>query len=124
MVRRPDPLRLTLSPDEGAPARARAAVRALPAELPAALLTDLELVVSELVTNALMHGPGQPIELRLEVVAAGRVRGHVADGGDREVRLRARIDHKGGLGLRLVDAVAEWGVRRPTLVWFELPRRG
>jgi anti-sigma regulatory factor (Ser/Thr protein kinase) len=115
-------LRLALPADDQAPGRARALVRRLEGHCTAEAMTDLELVVSELVTNAVMHGRGR-IEVLLQPVRGGRVRGHVADEGDRTVAVRPRADDTGGMGLRLVDAVARWGVHAPpTRVWFELPR--
>jgi anti-sigma regulatory factor (Ser/Thr protein kinase) len=115
-------LRLALPADDQAPGRARALVRRLEGHCTAEAMTDLELVVSELVTNAVMHGRGR-IEVLLQPVRGGRVRGHVADQGDCPVAVRPRADDTGGMGLRLVDAVARWGVKAPpTRVWFELPR--
>jgi anti-sigma regulatory factor (Ser/Thr protein kinase) len=86
-------------------------------------LDDVMLVVSELVTNALLHGRGD-IKLRI-AVGARLVTGAVSDGG-RTFRGRplepnpARI---GGHGLRIVDHVAErWGQDgTSTNVWFEIP---
>jgi anti-sigma regulatory factor (Ser/Thr protein kinase) len=115
-------LRLALPADDQAPGRARALVRRLEGHCTAEAMTDLELVVSELVTNAVMHGRGV-IEVLLQPIRDGRVRGHVADEGDGRVAVRPRADDTGGMGLRLVDAVARWGVHAPpTRVWFELPR--
>lgn len=118
-----EPLRLALRADDQAPGRARALARRLEGHCTAAAMTDLELVLSELVTNAVMHGRGA-VEVLLEPLRGGRVRGHVTDQGDGTVALRPRADDTGGMGLRLVDAVARWGVQAPpTRVWFELPRR-
>jgi anti-sigma regulatory factor (Ser/Thr protein kinase) len=116
-----EPLRLALRADDQAPGHARALARRLEGHCTAEAMTDLELVVSELVTNAVMHGRGA-VEVLLEPLRGGRVRGHVADQGDAPVALRPRADDTGGMGLRLVDAVARWGVQAPpTRVWFELP---
>jgi two-component sensor histidine kinase len=86
-------------------------------------LDDVILVVSELVTNALLHGRGD-IRLRISVDAQ-LITGAVSDDG-RTFRGRplepdpARI---GGHGLRIVDRVAErWGQDgTSTNVWFEIP---
>jgi anti-sigma regulatory factor (Ser/Thr protein kinase) len=116
-----DPLCLALRADDEAPGRARALARRLEGHCTAEAVTDLELVLSELVTNAVMHGRGA-VEVLLEPLGGGGVRGHVADQGDGTVALRPRADDTGGMGLRLVDAVARWGVHAPpTRVWFEVP---
>ena len=83
-----------------------------------------ELLVSELVTNALLHGHSG-VRLRVQGHAA-RVRVEVLDDSPAPVRLRAFSDHSTtGRGLALVDALAaSWG--SDTLggngkcVWFEL----
>jgi anti-sigma regulatory factor (Ser/Thr protein kinase) len=115
-------LRLTLRANETAPGRAREAARALAAHLTPGALDDLELVISELVTNAVMHGRGATVGVLLQLIGGGRVRGEVTDDGAGRVALRPDMDERGGMGLRLVDAVAQWGVvSHPTRVWFELP---
>ncbi|WP_406384226.1 ATP-binding protein [Streptomyces sp. NBC_01618] len=90
---------------------------------------DVLLCVSELVTNALLHGvpPGRGFRLRLYLEPAdGILRIEVHDSGDGEVRLAdswAASDEEGGRGLRLVAALADkWGVgeRNPgKAVWCE-----
>lgn len=79
-------------------------------------LTDTaELVVSELVTNALAHAHrpyGRLIATRFERLANG-VRIEVHDAGDGRPHLRkASADEEGGRGLELVDALTggAWGV--------------
>ncbi len=62
---------------------ARDAVDELSARLQPDLLADLRLLVSELVTNSVEHGPrksGKPIGLRLSISNAS-VRAEVRDGG-------------------------------------------
>jgi anti-sigma regulatory factor (Ser/Thr protein kinase) len=71
---------------------------------------DAQLVVSELVTNALMHGDGELV-LRASVTATA-VQVSVTDAGDAlpEV-LPLDPTRIGGLGLIVVDRVAKaWGV--------------
>ncbi len=90
------------------------------------LVPDAELVVSELVTNALLHAV-PPVELRVSV--NGVVRIEVADGSRRApVRALARADAMTGRGLSLVAALAaDWGVEpRPDgkVVWCELAPPG
>lgn len=84
----------------------------------------VELVVSELVTNAVRHGPGELISLRLVVEPDGGVRGEVVDQGDGHVAIRDQdVDgREGGRGLLIVDRLTTgWGVSPgSTHVWFEL----
>ena len=85
-------------------------------------LEDLLLIVSELTTNALMHGTGE-IRLRL-LLDDGDVRGEVIDEGagfEREVGARG-IDAVGGNGLQMVGTLAaKWGIHEGSShVWFEL----
>jgi anti-sigma regulatory factor (Ser/Thr protein kinase) len=85
---------------------------------------NVRLIVSELVANGVVHGPGgAPITVRLHGDGDG-VRGAVSDQGPGFV-LRPRetrpLEH--GNGLLIVDALADrWGVHdgAPTTVWFEL----
>lgn len=112
-----------LAPGPGAPRHAREAVAALRDELDARTHDDLRLIVSELVTNAVVHGPNHPIRVRVEVGDDGVVRGEIEDEGSGNVRLRAaRSARGGGYGLGIVDALSDnWGVRgETTRVWFEL----
>lgn len=92
----------------------------LSAELPA-----LELAVSELVTNAIVHGCGQ-VEVHLADVD-GCVRLEVGDEGavgTPPPMLRSdRSNGEGGWGLRLVEGLSDtWGTHRDgerTHVWME-----
>src|SRR3954454_25340423 len=101
-----------LAPDRHSPAKARAALEPLRGVVGAQLLEDLRLVVSELVANAVVHGPRTgPIELRVAVDEGGRVRGEVADRRHGTVDIRSSADQSGGWGLRLVDELSDsWGV--------------
>src|SRR4051794_29141651 len=85
-------------------------------------LDNLELVVSELVTNAVRHGPGKPITLRLVAEVGGAISGAVEDRGRGVVAIRDEGDIRaeGGLGLVVVDRLtSEWGVHPDsTHVWF------
>jgi anti-sigma regulatory factor (Ser/Thr protein kinase) len=116
-------------PADEAPAQARAALEVFDQILSPEVLEDLQLVVSELVTNSVKFGPKRSITLALSVGTAGLVSGEVIDQGDGE---RAKIEMtpeptlSGGWGLHLVDQLAvRWGVREgSTHVWFEIgPRR-
>jgi anti-sigma regulatory factor (Ser/Thr protein kinase) len=84
-------------------------------------LGQVELVVSELVTNSVRYGPGEPITLRLIASAQGEIAGTVEDRGTGVVAIREPdADGIGGVGLLLVDALtSEWGVHTGTThVWF------
>jgi anti-sigma regulatory factor (Ser/Thr protein kinase) len=116
-------------PSEDAPAQARAALEVFDQILGVQVLEDLQLVVSELITNSVKFGPKRPITLRLRVDGAGVVSGEVIDQGDGErnkVEMVREPSLDGGWGLYLLDRVAvRWGVHEgSTHVWFELaPRR-
>ena len=118
-----DDLALNLPADTSAPGAARAAARRfLAARIHPSRMSDLLLMISELVSNAWVHGRGQ-IVLRLQV-DDGVVRGEVIDQGagfEREVRARGP-EEVGGRGLFLVDALStSWGIHEGTThVWFEL----
>src|SRR5689334_13269743 len=71
-----------LPSDADAPRAARDAAAAMLSDLGSgyARAEDLALVVSELVTNAVVHGPAGELELRLEGTPT-MIRIEVADGG-------------------------------------------
>jgi len=116
-------------PADDAPAQARAALEVFDQILAPEVLEDLQLVVSELVTNSVKFGPKRSITLSLQIEAHGRVRGEVIDQGDGErakVVMQPEPSLEGGWGLHLVDRVARnWGVHEgSTHVWFEIgPQR-
>lgn len=122
-------IELTFRPDRSAPSAARDAVtRRLGDRVSDDLLSDLRLVVTELVTNAVKYGPGRPVKVRIAVESPTSVRGEVVDDGDptTELRMAAAPGEAGGFGLHLVDRVAtRWGVYEgSTHVWFELADAG
>jgi anti-sigma regulatory factor (Ser/Thr protein kinase) len=87
------------------------------------LVSDTEFVVTELVTNAALHGE-PPIVLRIDA-SPQRVRVEVADAGlALPVQVTQRPDAMTGRGLSFVAALSSrWGVapRRPgKVVWAEL----
>ncbi|MEU2305080.1 SpoIIE family protein phosphatase [Streptomyces misionensis] len=91
-----------------------------------ALVDTTELLVSELVTNALRYGEG---EIRLRLLLDRTLVCEVWDGGlVQPRRRRARDTDEGGRGLQLVQLLsAAWGSRRTPrgkTVWFELPLPG
>jgi anti-sigma regulatory factor (Ser/Thr protein kinase) len=81
---------------------------------------DVVLMVSELVTNALVHGTGT-ISLRIDI-ASDALRIEVSDDGNVRVAPSPTPGAHGGWGLRIVDQLADdWGVREgSTKVWFRL----
>jgi anti-sigma regulatory factor (Ser/Thr protein kinase) len=104
---------------------ARALIRERLGEvLPATRLWDLLTVVTELVTNAVRHGDGDTVRIRLSVAANGKVSGEVENDGYARIELRP-IDtaSASGLGLHIVGAIANrWRVfvGDATRVRFEL----
>ncbi|MBW5482101.1 SpoIIE family protein phosphatase [Streptomyces bambusae] len=90
------------------------------------LLDTTELLVSELVTNALRYGEG---EIRLRLLLDRTLVCEVWDGNlVQPRRRRARDTDEGGRGLQLVGQLSSgWGTRRThrgKTVWFELPLPG
>ena len=117
-------LSLDLEPELGASAKARERIRAAFGDrLPASLLHDLTVVVTELVANAVEHGPGESIQMRLKLADDGTVRGEIEDQGRGDVAIREMADDPSdGLGLRMVDWLTDrWAVYEgSTHVWFEM----
>jgi anti-sigma regulatory factor (Ser/Thr protein kinase) len=123
---RPGTLARRLSSDVTAPARARRAAAELRTTIGAAHFPDVELLISELVTNAVQHGRHdgeRSIGLEIEV-RPGQVRVSVDDqGAGFEPPPEATNGQPRGRGLMIVDRLASrWGIepRPPTTVWFEL----
>jgi anti-sigma regulatory factor (Ser/Thr protein kinase) len=91
---------------------------------------DLRLLVSELVTNSVLHGGAGPDDsVQLHVERPGnRVRVEVCDNGGgwaKQIRSPSLDSDQppGGWGLMLVRAIADrWGVEagERTCVWFEI----
>ena len=91
----------------------------------AVLRADAELVVSELISNAMMHAPGpSAYELRIEHNPP-KMRLAVTDASVAEPAIRPRDGGRpGGQGLRIVAAIASaWGFQPAAAgkqVWAEL----
>jgi anti-sigma regulatory factor (Ser/Thr protein kinase) len=123
-------LNLSLPPAVDAPLRARAEVQAL--QLEGRTREDVTLLVSELVTNCVVHAdlaPGENIDLKLSH-NDGRVRVEVSDGGlgfaATLVQNNEQDEFGTGLGLFIVETLADrWGIDRGarTRVWFEVDER-
>ena len=107
--------------------QARGVLRTLTGgKLPESLVDDAQLLVSELVTNALRHG-GPEIRMWIDLVDGG-VRVRVYDSGAGRPAKTEQTDDPvlpSGRGLHMVDRVAtEWGVEDGPVagktVWFLL----
>jgi anti-sigma regulatory factor (Ser/Thr protein kinase) len=121
-------IEVRLSPEPEVVTTARHALDQLTDLLPPEKLEDVRLVVSELVTNSILHAglsPDEQISLTL-TVSAGSVRGRVCDSGPgfgMPAKLCPRSDLSGGWGLPIVETISDrWGVERTrhTCVWFEI----
>jgi two-component sensor histidine kinase len=111
------PTGLALPSDSSAPAIARAAIAQLAGELSPALLQNLSLVATELVTNALMHATGtDPAPTMSITITRARVTLTVQDLGS-SFDLDAIFKDpgpSGGWGLRVVDSLVDhWRIERP-----------
>jgi anti-sigma regulatory factor (Ser/Thr protein kinase) len=124
-------LNLDLEPNREAPSLARAAIAGFSEdrEMGERTLATLTLLVSEVVTNAVIHPDVEPpadIQLRARI-ADGVIRVEVTDEGsgfEPTPRDPTRPDR--GYGLYLLEQQAmRWGVeqRAGTTVWFELTLR-
>ncbi|MEW2621632.1 SpoIIE family protein phosphatase [Streptomyces sp. NPDC048106] len=115
----------TLQPEDSAPGQARRLARRALARWDMEELTDsVELLVSEVVTNAVRYA-SRPVTLRL--LRTHVLRCEVGDDVPQLPRLRqARATDEGGRGLYLVNKLARrWGATRLStgkVVWFELHR--
>jgi anti-sigma regulatory factor (Ser/Thr protein kinase) len=116
---------LTISGGRDAPARVRAALAVLNGSL-RGIREDVRLLVTELVTNAVVHGgagPETPIEVRVKATPQG-VRAEIEHPGP-EFEARPRPDEQ-HYGLFLVEQIADrWGVEplgARNRAWFEVAR--
>src|SRR2546430_1640382 len=123
-------LSLELPPRSEAPAAARRALTALNGTLhliSGERLRDAQLMASELVTNAIVHGGDRERPVRMEVRAnEDSMRVTVIDAGngfDPDRLVGPSPEQAGGWGLPVVASLAyRWGVDTATLksVWFEI----
>lgn len=99
---------IELQPTGAAAIEAREAIGGcLANSLPAPVIHDLRVIATELVANAVEHGPAEPIRVRVAVADDGTVRGEVEDRGTGQIAPRDQ-----GLGLWIVDALADsWAPR-------------
>jgi len=103
----------------------------LDSPLPDALLCDLMLCVTELVTNSVKHpAAGNADEVQLAVrLSPELVRVEVGDRGPgfEPEKMRRPRGERGGWGLFIVERLADrWGIDRRDLtwVWFEIDLGG
>lgn len=116
-----------LATDADAPRAARDAAAAMLGRLGCgdARAEDLALVVSELVTNAVLHGSGGELELRLDGTPS-TLRIEVSDGGTATFAWPPASPN-GHWGLNLVSIFSDRAgvIREPsTCVWCELDLNG
>jgi PAS domain S-box-containing protein len=124
---RPGRVQMTVTPDVDAPRLARRMLeRTFGAVLDGEELESAKLAVSELATNAVVHGRGEVTvfadlddsRLLVEVIDEGS--------GFEHIVRQQEFDAIGGRGLNIVDAeTSRWGMHEGTThVWFEIERRG
>jgi diguanylate cyclase (GGDEF)-like protein len=120
-------LSLTLRGGTSAPVRARAALSAFVGDIDLEQLELLELLISELVTNSVVHGcAGARQRISVQVSIRSRtVHGEVSDWGPGFVADGPPVAREiGGLGLVIVDRTTNrWGNSHDgRRVWFEMDR--
>lgn len=118
-------LRRVFPADRAAPTAARRAVADMSVDFDAETRFRLELLVTELVSNSVLHASGEVREVGLDVRAGPRqIHVTVIDDGPGFDPDRVQTD---GFGLLLLRQLADrWGSdRRPgrSAVWFLLPRK-
>jgi anti-sigma regulatory factor (Ser/Thr protein kinase) len=124
------PLRLFLPPNpDSVPAARRAATDAARRLLGPDQTPSLALMVSEVMTNALLHGDSKHDVELVVAVDDSLVRVEVCDHGDGFVPAPQALDQgrAGGYGLYLVEQLSDrWGWARSdcTRVWFEIEASG
>jgi two-component sensor histidine kinase len=87
------------------------------------VLDDVKLMVSELITNGIVHGSTERgVPVVLDLLVNGDIRCRVLDSG-RGLTAGLRPNSPGGWGLQVVERLADrWGMRcspQRTEVWFE-----
>jgi anti-sigma regulatory factor (Ser/Thr protein kinase) len=125
-------LEVSLPLDARAPGAARIVVDALRGRVPTSVLHSARLVVSELVTNSVLHcsAPAGAVVVVRVALTGTMVRLEVGDPGcGGAIAPRAPDqDRGGGFGLNIVQTLSErWGLERAvaggTCVWAQLPAR-
>jgi anti-sigma regulatory factor (Ser/Thr protein kinase) len=125
-----DAVRISLPPHaDSVPLARRTAIDAARRWLTPKQTPSLALMVSEVVTNALLHG-ASGFDVELAVFQHDHVvRVEVCDRGEGFVPAPQALDHAGdgGYGLYLVEQLSDrWGWSRSdrTTVWFEVATEG
>jgi anti-sigma regulatory factor (Ser/Thr protein kinase) len=92
-------------------------------EIPDEYLEDVQLLVSEVVSNAVRHGPAAPSSIVVRVAVTGQhLRVEVEDDGVGFATPPDRSVDPPGVGLHLVDRLTDrWGIDAggTTVVWLE-----
>lgn len=109
---------LMLRGDLHAPRAARMALDELVYEVDGRILTDLRLVVTEMVTTIIRSGTGAPLAVRVEVLSPTHLRGEVEEDGP-------PMDGQASLAEEatpiLDKLTTRWGMGpHPRRMWFEL----
>ena len=125
-------LHMQLKSGPQAAGEGRHALDRLEGAIPEDQLSELRLLVTELLTNSVRHGASDDGWISLDVeIYANAVRAAVTDAGPGFTPAptpRPHVDRPGGWGLCLVDRLADrWGVDNAghkTSVWFEVDRSG
>ena len=113
-----------IEPQLEGPAQARRIIAdELGARVAPGVLDDVKLMVSELVTNGIVHGSTEPdAPMMLDLLVNGTIRCRVLDQSE-GFAAPADRDRAGGWGLRVVEQLSDrWGMERSpqrTEVWFE-----
>jgi anti-sigma regulatory factor (Ser/Thr protein kinase) len=118
---------LRLVPVRAAPGVCRASLRTILMGAPPETVDRVELLVSELVTNSVVHAQldaEETVDLRLKC-SPDTIRVEVSDPGPRFTpHVKPRPGEPGRLGFYLVDKLSDrWGVDhldRGKAVWFEM----
>jgi len=113
-----------IAPEPEGPAQARQIIaEELASRVSDPVIDDVKLMVSELVTNGIVHGSPEPgVPVMLDLLLNGKIRCRVLDHGHGFAE-RGHQDGPGGWGLHVVEQLADrWGLQRSpqhTEVWFE-----
>ncbi|GAA4986268.1 ATP-binding protein [Kineococcus glutinatus] len=119
------PAELTLPMDAQAPGRARSFLHEADCQVhQSRVLDEAQLLVSELVTNAVVHG-APPVAMRVECDGTAGMTVAVSDGSVQSpIADQAGPDAEHGRGIALVDLLSErWGVdvtEAGKTTWFRL----
>jgi anti-sigma regulatory factor (Ser/Thr protein kinase) len=114
--------------DSKAPFAARRAIEDLTDRIAPDVVSDVKLLVSELITNSVKYGGNGEVTLKVEAEDPRKLRVEVIDQGVGFVPVARNrpATEVGGWGLHLVQTLSNrWGVYEgSTHVWFEIDRTG